>query len=648
MSQQRMRRGRHARAAWIGTILLGAISCTGGGVARQGNGALMPAPNSRVVVQSLTSCGTYETTTNAEGRFAFAGTKPDGSVDRETFVPAGDVLVSVTEPGGALTSYVYHHLFDTTCGPAGACSKDLLMLTPLYDPASSNAPGADTRIRFPATADEVAGFVEQWTATCTTEVEVRGSITDYVFPILHAAGSDLTLCLLAGGERHCGPVERSEGDDYRSVVALPKTLDPEALTGAELTYRGPEKWGSCVIAPDRSTTCDRQRVTLTYAQPVTGVEAEVDWDLGDAHEQETSTVGLAQKLPAKAASASSYACLPQFTSQPPWLAADGGFSIPLGNGTSLYVFGDTVVGTPTQLETFVGNTIAISRCEGGVRTMRYLWRREGTSHQAFFASADPGQRFWPRDMFMSNGSLYVTLAVVEPSSGGLGFSVVGTKLARIDDPGATEPEDWQITYVDLTPNTDLMPDHGLTLDGSFVKFNSAHTEPGGKIALTVTRLPTAALGAPSNQFEYLGVDGAWRPWTTPAPLAGPSRPVAVPVANQPEYHPGLGKWVVFSGEPFSQGIEVRTADAFEGPWSEPRWVYVFPEIIEQALAVPPQNVICYAVREHPELRQENGRVLVLTYACNTLGSGPVPFLQNLPIYLPKTLTVDLRDLGLMN
>ena len=66
--------------------------------------------------------------------------------------------------------------------------------------------------------------------------------------------------------------------------------------------------------------------------------------------------------------------------------------------------------------------------------------------------------------------------------------------------------------------------------------------------------------------------------------------------------------------------------------------YDFPEMADNDPDDP--EVGCYAVTEHPQLRLHDGDTLVVTYACNRYES-VVPSVDDLDLYYPRTLTVDL-------
>src|ERR1700757_4852184 len=73
-----------------------------------------------------------------------------------------------------------------------------------------------------------------------------------------------------------------------------------------------------------------------------------------------------------------------FPCQQGWLGADGAYSVDLGNGNSLWIFGDTFVGpssatSRTQTNGFIHNSIAISTCPGQTCSFQYFWNGMNSS-----------------------------------------------------------------------------------------------------------------------------------------------------------------------------------------------------------------------------------------------------------------------------
>ncbi|MEU4422386.1 hypothetical protein AB0F81_17300 [Actinoplanes sp. NPDC024001] len=112
----------------------------------------------------------------------------------------------------------------------------------------------------------------------------------------------------------------------------------------------------------------------------------------------------------------------------------------------------------------------------------------------------------------------------------------------------------------------------------------------------------AAVRAPGGAIS-------WTPDLTQATEIVQGSPTGWSVA----WNPGLGKYVAFLNVPLTSRIELRTAPAPEGPWSEP--LAVLPG---QAPSCLPGTLICadYAVQQHPELAVHGTgtSTVYLTYA----------------------------------
>ena len=68
----------------------------------------------------------------------------------------------------------------------------------------------------------------------------------------------------------------------------------------------------------------------------------------------------------------------------------------------------------------------------------------------------------------------------------------------------------------------------------------------------------------------------------------------------------LRKYIAITNLSLSDGIELRTADQPEGPWSG-------PQMIASGAAPPREGLNNWAAVAHPELARDRGRVQYLTY-----------------------------------
>jgi hypothetical protein len=96
---------------------------------------------------------------------------------------------------------------------------------------------------------------------------------------------------------------------------------------------------------------------------------------------------------------------------------------------------------------------------------------------------------------------------------------------------------------------------------------------------------------------------------------------AVPNEMSAAYNRHLGLYVAFHSLHRENKVVMRTAPRIVGPWSAPRIVYRPQQVKDTELI--------YAVKEHPELARENGRVMYVTFV-------------NSATYAPELIEVTLK------
>jgi hypothetical protein len=146
------------------------------------------------------------------------------------------------------------------------------------------------------------------------------------------------------------------------------------------------------------------------------------------------------------------------------------------------------------------------------------------------------------------------------------------------------------------------------------------------------------MGDPQGNLEYLARDGQWLKGFNPANAQAVMTPGMTELSIR--YHPELGQWlaVMFDPTPFSGKIQLRSALAATGPWSEGQTIYSVLEM-QPGTKGYDKDTFCYAGKEHPEF--EHGD-LVFTYVCNTFS---VPKLaSNLNIYFPRVIRMPMPTL----
>ena len=334
-------------------------------------------------------------------------------------------------------------------------------------------------------------------------------------------------------------------------------------------------------------------------------------------------------------------CTPTFSASNGWLGGDAAYSIPIDATRSLWVFGDTFVGSATQTSrvnaTMVHNSIGISTCDHttGAWSINYTWNGVGTAAPSGFFNPPAGANywFWPIDGFVANGNSYVTLWRVQSTPGvGLGFSLAGITLAEI---AGAIPESATVTYQNLSDSTTISPGTSAVVNGDQVYLYSSAPGTAGTKAITLARIALSGLADAKNNLQYLAVDGTWKPGQDVADskilFEGGVTEMTV------KFHSDLGKWVAVHSEATfpSSRIMMRTAAAPEGPWSPPTVIYNIPEMNPQTAGYD-STTYCYAGKEHPELTPDGSGIILFTYVCNSTSLSKL--VDNMSIYFPRAGT----------
>jgi hypothetical protein len=362
---------------------------------------------------------------------------------------------------------------------------------------------------------------------------------------------------------------------------------------------------------------------------------------------------------------------PVFPYEDGWLGGDAAYSVDLGAGRSVWLFGDSFVGEPgagTRVGShFVHNSVAISECVNGEWEIDYFWTPApaGGEPRAFLEpEALEGERYWWLfDGFVHGAALYVGLLIVEPSEPrgplGLPFRYAGMHLARIANPGA-EPDEWQVEVLPLSTDPNALPGSAMVVEDDYVYLFTFLDRDAIRYPRTLARLPLTALDdAPGDlpaRLQYLAEDGHWKA----GHHAADARIVMNDDASEMSvhFHSEIGRWIaVYSFPDVSDGaadgppsdrVQLRTALRPEGPWSAPVTIYRVPELSTDPAAGRDPNTFCYAAKEHPQLARDGE--LILTYVCNLFTRrGEDPFgvlgrlLGRMDLYRPRVVALPLPD-----
>jgi len=348
--------------------------------------------------------------------------------------------------------------------------------------------------------------------------------------------------------------------------------------------------------------------------------------------------------PEEASSAKDVATRLSFPYEQGWLGADDAYSIPMGQGKSVWLFGDTfasdVGNKDRNRTTMVRNSVGATTCPADKPcTIQYFWTNQGTSKpRSFFDTGTDEEWYWPLDGYLDGDTLYVSLMIVRNKPGAgptdpFGFEIAGTRWATVKK-ALSSPDQWKVSIKDLTQK-DLWPGSSIVRDGEFVLFYTQASQGEGKGYMIVMRVPVKKIDSPEKNFEYLGSDGKWH---TGLPKGDARHVIEQAISEMSvRYHPSTKKWVPISpGMEFpSKRVIARTADTALGPWSEPQEILEFPEM-KPSHPTYDKDTFCYATKEHVEFGTDN---LVLTYACNSAVIAKV--MNSLDLYRPQVVVLSV-------
>lgn len=305
-----------------------------------------------------------------------------------------------------------------------------------------------------------------------------------------------------------------------------------------------------------------------------------------------------------------------FHRDPRWLGADAAYSVELGPGRILWLFGDTFVATTDRHvrseAAFVRNSVAIQTgTDPTTSTIAFRWRETGRP-TSFFAE-EGAHWFWPLHGARVGGELVLFLNELARSTGVLGFQSVGTRMVRVSNPDA-DPADWTFTMRAL-------PSDGRS-HGTGVVLHRGHlyaltTKQTFFFDVELERWSEGELGAPGAFWNGRG----FGPDSQSTPIWKVGAAEFVTAAH-------CGEWVTVESRGFgATDLGVRRAKSLAGPWSEP--VKIFrPEESDRP------NPFVYAGKFHPAL---TGGDLVATYAANSTNLSDV--IRDATLYWPRFVRI---------
>jgi len=323
-----------------------------------------------------------------------------------------------------------------------------------------------------------------------------------------------------------------------------------------------------------------------------------------------------------------------------WIGGDGAQSIDLGNGSTLWLFGDTWVGAVKDgrrtKARIVHNSAAV-QC-GAESPCTFVIREDDKRKPVDLISPEDGRGwFWFQAGTMLNGRLYLFMSqvgdAVDPRRPD--HSPLGQWLAVVENP-LDDPREWCIDQIKVpfslyTRRRDLTFGSGVLIEGNYLYvygIDDASRLQTQNRHLVLARVPLESV-TEMSEWRFLS-RGRWtrdhfRPDKIADYMAGD-----ISIAHMP----GLNRYLmVYTDCDVSNRIVARTSSSPLGPWSNIETLHTCRD------ASGDSKLFCYAGKVHPTL-SSNGE-LVLSYLTSSIDTWQVA--TDARLYWPTFVTVGVRD-----
>jgi len=317
-----------------------------------------------------------------------------------------------------------------------------------------------------------------------------------------------------------------------------------------------------------------------------------------------------------------------FRSNSKWLGSDGAYSVDLGNGRTLWLFGDTFISrsflNSRRLSTMIRNSVAIqSGYDPSTASIEFYWRTQNGNPLSFFPE-DNDTWFWPAHGIALEDKLFIFLMATCSTSEGLGFENIGWRAVSISNP-EQPPAEWELEWLDTPENP-----FGLIVSGSAIQVGEhvlAFSVKEPEHTIHLVRWPVVeVMNEDLSQPQWWA--GEENGWVLQQDLE--EKPQALFSEGHNEftvhYEPLLEQYLEVQTVGFGKSdLGYRLSDSPAGTWA-PIELFYRPEEYQ----IP--DILIYAAKAHPHLE---GASLVLTYATNIVGYGQLVVRDDL--YYPRFL-----------
>ena len=320
-----------------------------------------------------------------------------------------------------------------------------------------------------------------------------------------------------------------------------------------------------------------------------------------------------------------------FHSDSRWQGADDAYSVDLGDGRVLWLFGDSLITGPNGIDrsdaVLIRNSVAIQKGYNPARSkVDFYWRETGGVPDAFFPVE--GQTWlWPGDGERIGRNLLLFFMEIGPADNPLGFAMVGWRTVLVSNPD-DPPLNWRLRWLQTPPNDfRAMVGSGSVFARGEHLYALAYREHTRDVLLARWDLAAARRGNLEPIQWWCGTDRQWVPQgemkTVPTVLFSEGQ-AELTVHHDPRYEGYLGIQTVGFGPAH---VAMRHAPYLTGPWSDATQIHAPKET-----AIP--DVMIYAAKAHPHLI---GADLVLTYCTNSFVYENV--LKDNRLYYPRFLKI---------
>jgi hypothetical protein len=316
-----------------------------------------------------------------------------------------------------------------------------------------------------------------------------------------------------------------------------------------------------------------------------------------------------------------------FRSDPFWLGGDAAFSVDLGGGRVLWLFGDSFIATKPgetrRQATFVCNSAAIETGYDPARASIRFYTGQRLGKSSSFVPSEDANWFWPmQGIRLGNHLLLFDMRLKKnPDKHSLGFQSVGWNAFLVKNPNA-EPSQWKLRKLDgpETQGRMLIGMSVIRYGGSVYAFDL--NDVNHDAYLLRWPVDEAAAGRLSSPQWWCGDGEGWQSDPAHRQVVIPNAGSEFSVQRDPR-----GGFLEVAGLGFgASSVVLRRAPRLEGPWSKPQPVYRPPE------SDAPHPFV-YGEKAHPELR---GADLIVTYAAN--GSDE-RLATDMSIYFPRFVRI---------